>query len=884
MMPAASRKFRRGLSPYHSGVTVTDSPTADLPTQYAPASVEGELYERWVERGYFSADPTSDKPRYCIVIPPPNVTGALHLGHALQHTLMDALTRRRRMQGYETLWLPGMDHSGIAVHALVERHLAETEGKGRFDYTREEFIAKSWEWKNEYGGKILGQMRRLGDGVDWSRERFTLDEGLSRAVRTIFKDLYEDGLIYRAERIINWCPRCLTALSDIEVDHTDDDGELIAVRYGSGDASIVVATTRAETMLGDTAVAVHPDDERYAHLIGTSVALPLTNRQIPIVADHDVDPSFGTGAVKVTPAHDPNDFEIGLRHNLPALVIMDERATITVPGPFHGLDRLEARSAVVAALREEGRIVAETRPYTHAVGHCDKCGTVVEPRLSLQWFVRVDTLAKAAGDAVRDGRVGIEPPSLAPRYFEWVDNMHDWCISRQLWWGHRIPVWYSPDGTERVCLGPEQTPPAGWEQDPDVLDTWFSSALWPFSTLGWPADTEDLRAFYPTDVLLTGYDIIFFWVARMMMFGLYAMDDVPPFRTVVLTGLIRDKLGRKMSKSKGNVVDPIAWMDKYGSDALRFTMARGANPGTDVPVGEEWVQGSRNFCNKLWNAVRFALLNGATVTGDLPAAVDGPDAWILSRTQRVITEIDQLYETFEFAKAADVLYHFAWDEVCDWYLELAKTALANPATAPATQRVLGEVFDVLLRLLHPTIPFVTEALWTALTGRESVVIAAWPTPDAARISPAAERSIAALQAVVTEVRRFRSEQGVPSMRRVQARVVGLESADERRVRELLRLVESPADFVPSASLTTAAGVVVEMDLSGVIDVAAERARLTKDLATAEKERAGNTAKLADERFLANAPQAIVEKARSRLGTAEAEIVRIRSALEVLPGQ
>jgi valyl-tRNA synthetase len=865
-------------------VTVNDSPSPELPTQYSPASVEGELYQRWVEHGYFTADPTSGKPRYAIVIPPPNVTGVLHLGHALQHTLMDALTRRRRMQGYETLWLPGMDHASIAVHALVERHLAETEGKGRFDYTREEFVAKSWEWKNEYGGRILGQMRRLGDGVDWSRERFTMDEGLSRAVQTIFKNLYDDGLIYRAERIINWCPRCLTALSDIEVDHTDDEGELIAVRYGSGDASIVVATTRAETMLGDTAVAVHPDDERYAHLIGTSVALPLTNRHIPIVADHHVDPSFGTGAVKVTPAHDPNDFEIGQRQNLPALVIMDERATITVPGPFQGLDRLEARSAVVAALREEGRIVAETRPYPHAVGHCDKCGTVVEPRLSLQWFVRVDTLAKAAGDAVRDGRVRIEPPSLAPRYFEWVDNMHDWCISRQLWWGHRIPVWYSPDGSERVGLGPDQTPPAGWEQDPDVLDTWFSSALWPFSTLGWPADTADLRAFYPTDVLLTGYDIIFFWVARMMMFGLYAMDDEPPFRIVVLTGLIRDKLGRKMSKSKGNVVDPIEWMDKYGSDALRFTMARGANPGTDVPVGEEWVQGSRNFCNKLWNAARFALLNGATVSGPLPGSLDGPDAWILSRTQRVITEIDRLYETFEFAKAAETLYHFAWDEVCDWYLEVAKTALADPATAPATQRVLGEVLDVLLRLLHPVIPFVTEALWTALTHRESVVIAPWPTADPARISAAAEQSIAALQAVVTEVRRFRSDQGVPAMRRVPARLTGLQDGDERRVRELLRLAEPPAEFVPSASLTTVGQVVVELDLSGVIDVAAERTRLARDLAAAEKELAANATKLADERFLAKAPEAVIEKTRNRLAVAEAEIARIQSALEALPGQ
>src|SRR6478752_4735731 len=502
------------------------TPTTDLPSKYAPAEHETSLYERWLEAGYFTADPTSDKPPYAIVIPPPNVTGSLHLGHAFQHTLMDALTRRKRMQGFESLWLPGMDHAGIATQTLVERNLAETEGKSKHDFTREEFVERVWEWKEEYGGRILGQMRKFGSGVDWSRERFTMDEGLSRAVQTIFKRLHDDELIYRAERIINWCPRDMTALSDIEVDHHDDDGELVSIRYGDGDDAIVVATTRAETMLGDTAIAVHPDDERYTHLIGTQVPLPLTNRTIPVVADTHVDPELGTGAVKVTPAHDPNDFEIGRRHDLPSLVVMDERGVITVHGPFEGLDRFEARPAIVAALREDGRIVAEKRPYVHAVGHCSRCDTVVEPRLSLQWFVKVEPLAKAAGDAVRDGRVEIVPETLAPRYFDWVDNMHDWCISRQLWWGHRIPVWYGPDGAV-VCVGPDEEPPTGegWTQDPDVLDTWFSSALWPFSTLGWPDETPDLKKFYPTSVLLTGRDIIFFWVARMMMFGLYAMDE-----------------------------------------------------------------------------------------------------------------------------------------------------------------------------------------------------------------------------------------------------------------------------------------------------------------------------------------------------------------------
>ena len=500
----------------------------ELPSQYAPAEVEGPRYERWEKAGYFTADAQSKAPAYTIVIPPPNVTGSLHIGHALDHTLIDSLIRRRRMQGYNTLWLPGMDHAGIATQNVVERELAK-EGLSRHDLGREAFVERVWRWKAESGGKILGQMRRLGDSVDWSRERFTMDEGLSRAVQTIFKRLFDDGLIYRAERIINWCPRCLTALSDIEVDHSDDDGELVSIRYGDGDDSIVVATTRAETMLGDTAVAVHPDDPRYTHLVGKTVELPLTGRRIPIVADEHVDPAFGTGAVKVTPAHDPNDFEIGRRHGLPGITVLDEHGVITAHGPFQGLDRFEARPAVVRALREQGRIVAEKRPYVHSVGHCSRCGTTVEPRQSLQWFVRVGPLAKAAGDAVRDGRVRLHPPEMNARYFGWVDDMHDWCISRQLWWGHRIPVFYGPNG-QVTCVGPDEEPPPGWTQDPDVLDTWFSSALWPFSTLGWPDDTADLRAFYPNSVLVTGYDILFFWVVRMMMFGLYAMRDKAPGR------------------------------------------------------------------------------------------------------------------------------------------------------------------------------------------------------------------------------------------------------------------------------------------------------------------------------------------------------------------
>ncbi|GAA2337864.1 valine--tRNA ligase [Streptomyces cuspidosporus] len=858
----------------------------ELPTQYAPADVEGQLYERWVERGYFEADENSGKEPYTIVIPPPNVTGSLHLGHAFEHTIIDALTRRKRMQGYETLWQPGMDHAGIATQNVVERELAK-EGVSRHDLGREAFVERVWQWKATSGGQISGQMRRLGDGVAWNRERFTMDEGLSKAVQTIFKKLYDDELIYRAERIINWCPRCLTAISDIEVEYDDDDGELVSIRYGEGENSIVVATTRAETMLGDTAVAVHPDDERYRHLVGTEIELPLTGRRIPIVADEHVDPEFGTGAVKVTPAHDPNDFEIGQRHGLPNLTVMDEHAVITAHGPFQGLDRLEARSAIVGALRADGRIVAEKRPYVHSVGHCSRCKTTIEPRLSMQWWVKVGPLAKAAGDAVRDGRVKIHPEDMAKRYFDWVDNLHDWCISRQLWWGHRIPVWYGPNG-EVVCVGPDEQPPTGegWRQDSDVLDTWFSSGLWPFSTLGWPEDTASLRKFYPNSVLVTGYDILFFWVARMMMFGLYAMDGTPPFHTIALHGMVRDQFGKKMSKSFGNAVNPLDWMDRYGSDAVRFTLARGANPGVDVPIGEDWVQASRNFANKIWNATRFALMNGATIEGELPPAerLSATDRWILSRLNTVVAEVDAYYEDYQFAKLSDTLYHFAWDEVFDWYVELSKTTFAQGgAAADASRRVLGEVLDVMLRLLHPVVPFVTEKLWTALTGRESVVIADWPADSGFR-DAAAEQEITTLQQVVTEVRRFRADQGLQPGQKVPARLELSGTplmAHEDAMRSLLRLQPAGEDFTATASLPVA-GATVALDLSGAIDVEAERKRLAKDLAAAEKDKAQTTAKLGNEAFLAKAPDHVVEKIRMRQSTAEADIARITAQLAALP--
>ena len=852
----------------------------ELASSFVPGDIEAPLYKKWLDAGYFTANAQSSKEPFTIVIPPPNVTGNLHIGHALDQTLQDCLTRLKRMQGYEALWLPGMDHAGIATQNVVEKQLA-AQGLSRHDLGREDFVKKVWEWKAESGGQILGQMKRLGDSVDWSREAFTMDENLSAAVLTIFKKLFDQGLIYRAERIINWCPRCLTALSDIEVEHQDDEGEFVQVRYGDGEQSIVVATTRAETMMGDGAVAVHPDDPRYKHMIGTEVLLPLVNRMIPIIADELVDPDFGTGAVKVTAAHDPNDFEMAMRHNVPFVVIMNEHGVMDGTGTeFDGMDRFEARVAVVAKLKELGRIVAEKRPYLHAVGHCSRCDTTVEPRLSKQWFVKVAPLAKAAGDAVRDGRVKIEPEELAPRYFEWVDNMHDWCISRQLWWGHRIPVWYGPNN-EVIVVGPGESAPAGFTQDPDVLDTWFSSALWPFSTLGWPNETADVKKFYPTSVLVTGYDILFFWVARMMLFGLFAMDGVPPFHTIVLHGLVRDQFGKKMSKSRGNVVDPLEFIDKYGADALRFTLARGSNPGKDQALAEDWIAGSRNFATKLWNATRFAMMNGATIDGPLPAheSLTAIDAWILSRLSQTTSEYTQLLESYEFARACETIYHFAWDDLCDWYLELSKEAFAS-GNAAASQRVLGHVLDTLFRLLHPVMPFITETLWTSLTGNETLVTASWPEADATHIDKKSESLIAELQKIITEVRRFRSDQGVKPSQKIPGRIIAPAdvTAYSSAMAYLLKL--ELTDFTPSASVEIGS-MKVELDLSGAVDVVAERARLEKDLAAAHKDLKTAEVKLTNEGFMAKAPAAVVAEIKERLAVTTADIERITAQLAAL---
>jgi len=857
------------------------SSSRELASTFSPQEIEAPLYHKWMTAGYFTADATSSKPPFSIVLPPPNVTGVLHIGHALDQTLQDCLTRMKRMQGFEVLWLPGMDHAGIATQNVVEKQLAAS-GQSRHDLGREEFVKKVWQWKEESGGAILEQMKRLGSSVDWSRERFTMDEGMSNAVVTIFKRMHEAGLIYRAERIINWCPRCLTALSDIEVEHQDDAGEFVQIRYGEGEQSIVIATTRAETMLGDGAVAVHPDDPRYKHMIGTEVLLPLVNRMIPIIADELVDPDFGTGAVKVTAAHDPNDFEMAMRHNVPFVVIMNEHAVMAGTGTeFDGMDRFEARVAVVAKLKEMGRVVAEKRPYMHAVGHCSRCDTTVEPRLSKQWFVKVAPMAKASADAVRSGHVTIEPEALAPRYFEWVDNMHDWCISRQLWWGHRIPVWYGPNG-EVVVVGPNETAPAGWTQDPDVLDTWFSSGQWAFSTFGWPEKTSDLAKFYPTSVLVTGYDILFFWVVRMMMMSTFAMDGVAPFKTIMLHGLVRDQFGKKMSKSRGNVVDPIEFMDKYGADALRFTLARGANPGTDQALAEDWIGGSRNFATKLWNATRFAMMNGATVTGELPSlsSLNAIDKWILSRLSETVKETTELLEKYEFARACELMYHFAWDDLCDWYLELSKEAFAS-GTAESSKRVLGHVLDQLFRLMHPVMPFITEQMWTTLTGGESLVVAQWPVANTAHLDKSAENLVSKLQEIITEVRRFRNDQGIKSSLKIPGRITAKDDIAEYASAVAFVVRMELGDITPSAQCE-AAGVIIEFDLTGSVDVVAERARLEKDLVTATKDKQTAEVKLNNQGFMAKAPEDVVVEIRERLEKTTAEIARITSALAALP--
>jgi valyl-tRNA synthetase len=870
----------------------------ELPKTYDPTKVEGPTYRRWLDDDLFRADPASGKPRFSMALPPPNVTGSLHIGHALDHTYQDGLARLHRMRGFEVLWLPGMDHAGIATQNVVERELAK-EGKTRFDLGREAFVERVWAWKAESGGRILGQMQRLGDSVDWSRERFTMDQGLSRTVREVFVSLYEQGLLYRGRRIINWCPRCLTALSDIEVEHEEVPGELAHLRYPLADGSgwIGVATSRAETMLGDTAVAVHPDDPRYRHLVGQTVRLPLVDRLIPIVADAAVDREFGTGAVKVTPAHDPNDHEIAERHGLPAVDILTEEAVVNSEGGrFEGLDRYAARREVKQALDELG-LLERVEETPHSVGHCYRCRTEVEPRLSLQWFVATKPLAAQAMTAVRSGQTRFEPVRYEKTFFGWMEQIRDWCVSRQLWWGHRIPAWYCPDGHLTVT---REDPVACAEcgatelgQDEDVLDTWFSSGLWPFSTLGWPDQTQDLAAFYPTSVLVTGYDIIFFWVARMLMLGCHFQPPTP-FEVVAIHGMVRDAQGKKMSKSFGNVIDPIELMDRYGTDALRFALIRGANPGGDVPLAEEWVEGARNFANKLWNLARFVIGATGEWTGAPEASAALADRWLLSRLETTRAEVTAAYDAFDPAEAARLLHGFAWSELADWAVELAKPRLAaggeDAARAGAT---LAYALDVTLRLLHPVMPFVTEELGRALTGVGTLTHGPWPAERPGDLDPRAEAAMVDLQEVIVALRRFRAEHRVPPARRPRLvvlpadnRQAALFKAEAESICRLARLeaveVSAAAPPVPTTKLL-AGGAELYLPLEGLLDLDEERARLDRELAALDAERTRAEAKLANPAFLEKAPAAVVAKARERLADVDQALAKVRAQHAELSG-
>ncbi len=875
----------------------------ELPKTYDPHAVEGPTYRRWLDMGAFRADASSERPHFSIVLPPPNVTGSLHIGHALDHTFQDYLARMHRMRGDEVLWLPGMDHAGIATQNVVERELAK-EGKSRFDLGREAFVERVWAWKATSGGTILGQMQRLGDSVDWSRERFTMDEGLSRAVREVFVSLYEQGLLYRGQRIINWCPRCLTALSDIEVEHEEVPGELAFLRYplADGSGAVVVATSRAETMLGDTGVAVHPDDPRYRHLIGRTVRLPLLDREIPVVADEAVDRELGTGAVKVTPAHDPNDYEIAQRHGLAAVNVLTEEAVVNGNGGrFSGLDRYAAREAVKRALAERG-LLERVDAAPHAVGHCYRCRTEVEPRLSLQWFVATRPLAEEAMAAVRGGETRFEPARFEKTFFGWMESIRDWCVSRQLWWGHRIPAWYCPDGHVTVARAdPSACAECGaaeLRQDEDVLDTWFSSGLWPLSTLGWPERTSDLEAFYPTSVLVTGYDIIFFWVARMMMFGCHFQPPTP-FRVVAIHGMVRDAQGKKMSKSFGNVIDPLELMDRYGTDALRFALIRGANPGSDVPLAEEWVEGGRNFANKLWNLGRFLLssLPEGTKPEDLPAEAQRSlaDRWVLSRLERTRAAVTVAYDTYDPAEAARLLHAFAWSELADWAVELAKPRLAvGGDDARRVGAVLAYALDVTMRLLHPVMPFVTEELGRALRDVDTITLGPWPLERPGDLDEAAEADMADLQEAIAAVRRFRAEHGVPPARRPRLAIVApgehqadLFRAEAESIRRLARLeaVEvvaagAGAAGQPAAKLL-AAGAELYLPLAGLLDLDEELSRLEGERAGLERERGRAEAKLANRDFLEKAPAAVVGKARARLAEVDAALAKVAERLKEL---
>ncbi len=867
-----------------------------LPKSYEPSQVEERWYRYWEEQGLFTADPHSPKPPYSIVIPPPNVTGELHMGHALNNTLQDILCRFHRMKGFEVLWMPGTDHAGIATQNVVERQLA-SEGLTRHDLGREKFIERVWQWREEKGGKIINQLKRLGSMCDWSRERFTMDEGLSRAVREVFVSLYEKGLIYQGDYIINWCPRCHTALSDLESEHEEVKGGLYHIRYPfkNGKGYLVVATTRPETMLGDTAVAVNPDDPRYQDLADDTVILPLLNREIPVIRDHYVSTEFGTGALKITPAHDPNDFEIGRRHGLEAIRVMDDDGKINeLGGPYAGLDRFEARKRVLADLEAQG-LLEKQEDYLHSVGHCYRCHTMVEPILSKQWFVKVGPLAAEALKAVQEGRTKIVPRQWEKTYYEWMTNIRDWCVSRQIWWGHRIPAWYCECGQVIVARQtPDKCPACGSQklrQETDVLDTWFSSALWPFSTMGWPEKTPELEKFYPTSCLVTGFDILFFWVARMMMMGLEFMGEVP-FRDVYIHALVRDAQGQKMSKSKGNVIDPLIVMDQFGTDAFRFTLAAFAAQGRDIKMSEERVAGYRNFVNKIWNAARFTLMN---LKGEMKTSAEPllEDRWIMSRAAATAQAVTEAIEDYRFNDAAGAIYQFTWHEFCDWYLELVKPRLydeSDPRRQAAARATLREVFSRVLRLLHPFMPFVTEELWQRLPGTQgSIMEAQWPQPDPAERDSQAEADMQMLMEIISAVRNVRGEMGLNPGQALEVvlapqgeREKELLAAHGDRIRNLAKA--SQVSFIPEgqapdkAASAAVSGATVFVPLEGLVDFAAEVARLEKAIAKLEKEVAKSGKKLANQGFVSKAPAQVVEKEKAKLAQAEDRLARLRENL------
>ncbi len=870
----------------------------ELPKTYDPKQVEKKIYDMWEKNGCFRGEIDPDKKPFSIVMPPPNVTGQLHMGHALDATLQDILTRYKRMQGYAALWLPGVDHAGIATQIKVEEVLRKEEGKTRYDLGREKFLERVWDWKKQYGDRIVEQQKSMGVSCDWSRSRFTMDEVCARSVRENFCDLYEKGLIYKGSRIINWCPHCRTALSDAEVEYKDIPGSFWYIRYPveDSDEEFIIATTRPETMLGDSGVAVNPQDEKYQHLVGKNAILPLVGRKLPIVADDYVELGFGTGAVKMTPCHDPNDYEVGLRHNLEQIQCIDEDAKIINGGRYNGMDRYEARKAIVADLEEQGYLV-KVEPYSHNVGTCYRCGTVVEPLISPQWFVKMKPLAKAAIEVVKDGRIKFVPERFTKIYLNWMENVHDWCISRQLWWGHQIPAWYCDDcghitvSREDACQC-EKCGSKRIHRDEDVLDTWFSSALWPFSTMGWPEKTADLDYWYPTSVMVTGYDIIFFWVSRMIFSGMEQMKE-EPFKTVFIHGLVRDSQGRKMSKSLGNGIDPLEMVEQYGADALRFNLITGNSSGNDMRFYVEKCEAMHNFCNKLWNASRFVMMNLTIDKNELPEKLEIEDRWILSKLNDLTREVSENMDSFELGVAAGKIYDFIWDSYCDWYIELTKPRLngEDEEARLSAQKVLLYVLTEILKLIHPFIPFITEEIWQSLPHEgTALMLERYPSFSEALSFPEDEQNFEMVMNAIKAVRARRSEMNVPPSRKAHLIIVtDKKAAFEAGVSYICKLAYASEVSVRDAAPENTKGMVsvvtdnarMFMPMAELVDLEKERARIQKELANAEKQLAGQIAKLSNQNFVTRAPEAVVNAEREKQAKLEALIENLKISLEQL---